>query len=239
MFHVEKSEASPRSEKVETRRFSQSLVTVADPLSPAAEAYRTLRTNLLYAFVDDPPRVIVLTSAGSKEGKSTTCANLGVALAQADKNTLVIDCDLRRPKMHLAFGARNFRGLVDVIAGESDMREAWQEPLPNLKLLTSGTVPPNPAELLGSRRFADFLRGVREVFDYILIDSPPIGAVSDPIILSTQGDAVLLVVDAQRTRKSALRQSLRSLEAVEANVIGTVMNRTEASKTGYGSYQAY
>jgi capsular exopolysaccharide synthesis family protein len=215
------------------------LATIADPMGPVAEAYRTLRTNLFYALVDEPPRVIVLTSPGPKEGKSLTCANLGVVLAQAGKRTLILDCDLRRPTMHRVFGLRNFQGLVDVLTGERASHELWHEPIPGLKVLTSGPLPPNPAETLSSRRFAELLAKAREEFDYVLIDAPPVGAVSDPIILATQGDGVLVVLDAQGTRKGSLRQSLKSLEAVGANVLGTVMNNVDTSKKNCGNYQLY
>jgi receptor protein-tyrosine kinase len=206
-------------------------------MSVAAEAYRTLRANLIYALVDNPPKVIVLTSPGPQEGKSTTCANLGIVLAQADKRTLIIDCDLRKPVVHKVFGMRNIHGVVDVLAEQRRVEEIWQEPLLGLMVLPVGPLPPNPAELLSSRRFADFLAGVRQQFDYVLIDAPPIGLVSDPAVLATQGDGVLLVLDAQKTRKAALRESMRSLEAVGANVLGTVMNNIKKGKGGYYGYK--
>lgn len=216
----------------ESSDLSGRLVTLLDPTSVAAEAYRTLRTNLLYALVDNPPKVIVLTSPGPREGKSTTCANLGVVLAQADKRTLIVDCDLRKPVIHRVFGMRNIRGIVDVLVGQRHLEEVWQEPLVDLKVLSVGPLPPNPAELLSSRRFADFVTDVRERFDYVLIDAPPVGLVSDPAIIATQGDGVLLVLDAQKTRKGALRESMRGLEAVGANVLGAVMNNVKKSKKG-------
>lgn len=237
------SEQSVESGRARRRKavhdLSGRLVTILEPGGVAAEAYRTLRTNLFYAHVDSPPKVIVVTSPGSKEGKSTTCANLGVVLAQADKSTLVLDCDLRRPTMHKVFGLRNFLGLVDVLVGDRNLQDVWQEPLLGLKVVPVGSVPPNPAELLGSRRFAELLDRTREEFDYVLIDAPPAGLVSDPVVLATQADGVLLVVDAQNTRKGSLRQSMRSLEAVEANVLGTVMNGARIPKKAYYGYQPY
>src|SRR5919199_3659353 len=219
-------------EETESDDFSECLITVLDPAAVASEAYRSLRTSLLYSLVDTPPKVVVVTSPGPMEGKSVTCANLGVVLAQADKNTLILDCDLRRPTMHKIFGLRNFRGVVNTFAEELDLSEVWQEPLPGLKVATTGPLPPNPAELLGSGRFAELIGRTRRMFDYVLIDAPPTGAVSDPAILATQGDGVLLVLDAQKTRKRALRGAVRTLEAVGANVLGTVVNNVEASKKG-------
>jgi capsular exopolysaccharide synthesis family protein len=218
---------------------SESLVTVRDPSSAVLESYRTLRTNLLYALVDTPPKVILLTSPGPKDGKSTTCANLGVVLAQADKRTLVVDCDFRKPIMHKLFGLRNVSGIVNVLVGERRLQEVWQEPLAGLKVITTGSLPPNPSELLSSQRFAELLDSVRQDFDYVLIDTPPVAVVSDPTIIASQGDGVLLVIDAQNTRKGAVRQAMRSLEAVGANVLGTVMNNVKASKQGYYSYYRY
>lgn len=212
------------------------LVTLAEPDSYAAETYRTLRTNLLYGFVDDPPRTLVLTSPGRGDGKSTTCANLGVVLAHAGKNTLILDCDMHSPAIHKIFGLRNVRGLVDVLVNELSLPEAWLEPLDNLQVIPVGAVPFNPAELLGSRRFAELLRQARGEFDYVLIDAPPVQLVSDPIILASQVDGVLLVIDAQNTRKGAVRRSIRSLEAVGANVLGTVMNDVKMSGQRYYRY---
>jgi capsular exopolysaccharide synthesis family protein len=219
--------------KKESGDLSERLITVLDPTSEASEAYRDLRASLLYARIDKPPKVIVITSPSLLEGKSTTCANLGVVLAQADKRTLIMDCDLRRPTMHKIFGLENLNGVVDVVAGEYDLSEVCQEPLRGLKVSTTGLLPSNPAEFVGSRQFAKLLGQVRQTFAYVLIDAPPIVSVSDAAVLATQGDGVLLVIDAQHTRKSSLRQAMRSLEAVDASVLGTVMNNVKEGKGGY------
>jgi len=210
------------------------LVAVLDPTGTATEAYRTLRTSLLYALVDDtPPKVIVVTSPDySARGKSTVCANLGVVLAQAGKNTLIVDCDFRRPVMHEIFGLRGTQGITDILAGGHSPQEAYQEPLPDLclKILTVGTLPPNPTELLSSQRLSEFLASVREEFDYVLIDSPPTGLASDTAVLATQGDGVLLTLDAKKTRKGDVRRTVRSLTAVGATVLGTVMNNVKKQR---------
>ena len=187
--------------------------------------------------MDDPPKVITVTSPNPREGKSTLCANLGVVLAQADKNTLIVDCDLRRPLLHKTFGVRNIHGIVNVLVGEHSLEEVSQEPMQGLKVVTVGPLPLNPAELLSSKRFADFLEQVRQDFDYVLLDAPPTELVADPAIIAAQGDGVLLVFDAQNTRKSAVRRSVRSLEAVGANVLGTVMNNVKSTRGGY--HQGY
>jgi capsular exopolysaccharide synthesis family protein len=214
----------------EDKDFSRYLVALTEPNSPAAETYRALRTNLLYGFIDDPPRTIVLTSPGAGEGKSITTSNLGIVLAQAGKSTLIVDCDVRRPAVHKIFGLPNAKGLVDILGEKLQLHEVWQKPLENLNVITTGLIPFNPAELLGSRRFAGFLSQARGEFDYVLMDTSPLQSVSDPIILASQADGVLLVFDAQNTRKRAVVQSIRSLEAVGVNVLGTVMNGAKASK---------
>jgi capsular exopolysaccharide synthesis family protein len=221
---------------VSAEELASRLVTVTDSTNVASEAYRTLRTNLIYSLLDTPPKVIVFTSPGPGEGKSTTCANLGVVLSQAGKEILIVDCDFRKPVMHKFFGMRNFQGVVDVLAGEKRLEEVWREPVEGLKVVPVGPIPPNPSEILGTSRFTDFLSGVRKEFDYVLVDAPPVGMVSDPAILATQGDGVLLILDAQNTRKGSVRQAVRSLEGVGANVLGTVMNNVKASNTGYYSY---
>src|SRR5829696_1715065 len=224
--------------ETETEELAGRLVTVLDPTSVAAEAYRTLRTNLLYsAFVDERAKVIVVTSHGPGEGKSTTCANLGVVLAQAGKNVLILDCDFRKPIIHRFFGLRNLVGVVDVLAGERKLQDVGAEPVKGLRVMPVGHIPPNPSELLGNPRFSELLASLREQFDYVLIDAPPVGLVSDPVILATQGDGVLLVSDAQNTRKGFVRQSMRSLEAVGARVLGTVMNNVKVSNTEYFYYE--
>jgi capsular exopolysaccharide synthesis family protein len=223
------------SDDVEYLDLSKRLVALQEPMGASSEAYRTLRTNLVYSFVDNPPKVIVLTSSGPQEGKSTTCANLGVLMSQADKSTLIVDCDLRKPVMHKFFRIRGTEGIVDILAGERTLQEVWHEPVPGLKVVPVGRKPPNPAELLGSQRFSEFLASVREEFDYVLVDAPPVGLVTDPAILASQGDGVLIVLDAQRTRKGALRRSIRSLQAVGANVLGAVMDNVPTSE-GYYYY---
>jgi capsular exopolysaccharide synthesis family protein len=215
----------------EPRGLSRCLVTVLAPHSIESEAYRTLRTNVLHALTDGTsPRMLVITSPGHKESKSTVCANLGVALAQADKNTLIVDCDLRQPKMHKIFGLQASEGIVDVLAERSPMREVCQEPLPNLKVLAAGTSPPDPAKLIESQRLSRFFDEVREEFDYVLVDSSPAGLVSDPAVLAAQGDGVLLVLNAQKTRKEDVRRTVRNLTAVGATVLGTVMDNVKGSQ---------
>jgi capsular exopolysaccharide synthesis family protein len=216
------------------------LVTVEDPAGIASEGYRALRTRLFYMLADLPPQVIMMTSASPKEGASTTCANLGVALAQADRSTLLIDCDLRNPVLHKIFGLSNIRGLVDVLVGAHDLQAVLEEPFPNLQVVTAGPVPHNPSELLNSERFAELVNQVRQRFDYLLIDSSHVlmdssslGALADPVILATQVDKVLLVLNTQSTKKETLQRAVHTLETGGANLLGTIVNNVKVSTRGY------
>jgi capsular exopolysaccharide synthesis family protein len=220
---------------VESGSISESLVAVLEPFGDVAEAYRYVRANLLYNLAEASSRVIVVTSPGPAEGKSNVCANLGVVLAQAGENTLVLDCNLRRPSIHKIFGLRNTHGIFDVLFAEYKLEESYQEPYPTLglKVLTVGPLPPNPAEVLSSQRFSELLAGVREQFDYVLVDSSPTNLVSDVTAVAAQADGVLLVLDAQKTRKGDARGAVRSLTAVGANIIGTVMNNAKRRQDSY------
>jgi len=233
MIHsIRKIQSFRKREESGPENLAERLVTVANPSSVHSEAYRTLRANLLYAFVSNPPKVILLTSPGPGEGKSTTCANLGVVLAQAGKNTLILDCDFRRPAIHKFFELPNRPGVINVLVGENSLEEVWEEPVEGLKVVPVGPTPPNPAEILSSPDFSEFLSGLRERFDYVLVDTSPIGLVADPAVLATQGDGVLLVLDAQKTRKAAVRRAIRDLKTVGVDILGTVM-RNVNSPDGY------
>lgn len=217
---------------MENDNLSRSLVTALEPASVAAEAYRSLRTNLLCRLAGTSPVVIVITSPRSGEGKSTVCANLGVVLAQGDRDTLVVDCNFRKPIIHEIFGLSGTPGMGDVLAGTHEPREAYQEPYwdSRLKVLTAGALPPDSTELLGSPRSLEVLSGIREGFDYVLIDSPPIGLVSDSAILATHSDGVLLTLDTHTGRKEDAYRAVHDLTAVGANVLGTVMNNVRATR---------
>ena len=220
----------------EVDALSGQLVTLLDPAAVASEAYRSLRTSLLYAVANAPPTVILITSPGLMDGKSTTCANLAVVLAQAGKETLVIDGDLHEPSLHKIFGVPNVNGMVNVLSGEYDLSEMCTELFPGLKVLSTGPIPPNPAELLISGRLAPLIGQARQLFDYVLIDSPPTELVSDPMIIATQADAVILVLNSEETGKGSLHKAMRNLEAVGANVLGTVINKAPKAKPGRYGY---
>jgi capsular exopolysaccharide synthesis family protein len=239
MFGLHRGAGSVASREGEKRNgFPGGLAAAQEPAGVDSEAYRILCTKLFYSLLDSPSKVIVLTSAGRHEGRTTTVANLGVALAQADKNVLILDCDLRNPALHKRFGSKNIRGLVNILVDGQHPQEVWQEPIPRLKMISAGPLPPNPMELLSSRRLTAFLEEMRQEFDYVLVDTPPVG-LSDSFVLAANGDGVLLIVHTQRTRKGALPQAVRDLQSVGANVLGTVMNSYGAPKDDYYSNLRY
>jgi len=210
--------------------------TIPDALG--SEQYRILRTNLLHVARDGSLKTVMVSSPGSEEGKTTVCANLGLSLAQAGKNTLIVDCDLRRPMMHKFFGLKNLYGVVDAVVGGRSPQETWQELLPGLWVMTAGPIPPNPAELLDSEHFAELLDWLRQEFDYVLVDSGPIDLVSDPAILASRVDGVLLVIDPRNSREDHVQRAMRSLGGVGANILGTVMNKVRV-KSAYRRYNDY
>jgi capsular exopolysaccharide synthesis family protein len=213
-----------------------------DPRSFQAEAYRVLRTNLHYANPDAPLRRILVTSAGPGEGKSTTVANLGVAIAQNERAVLLVDTDLRRPMLHTMFRQPNSPGLSSYLAGDALLDAIVQKTaIPNLSIVASGPMPPNPAELLASRRMRDFVGVLSERFDTMVFDSPPVLAVSDACTLAALVDGVLLVVGSGATPQANLRRAKEQLLAVHSRIIGAIVNRFNATASGYSKryYDTY
>lgn len=205
------------------------LVTVALPRSPVSEAYRTLRTNLEFSSLDKPIKTMVVTSPGPEEGKSTTLANLAVALAQAEKEVILVDCDLRRPSQHEIFGLQNGVGLTTMVVDEEAMAEPpLQETIvPGLWLLPSGPLPPNPSELLGSRRMEEIIAVLAKRADRVMFDAPPIIAVTDAAVLSSKVDGVLMVISAGATKRDHAQKAKTLLEKVNAHLVGAVLNNVK------------
>jgi non-specific protein-tyrosine kinase len=202
------------------------LITLTDPRSAAAEAYRTLRTNLTFASLDSPLETLVVTSVAADEGKSRVLANLAVAMAQGERRTIVVDADLRRPGLHQAFGVSNERGLTTLLL-EQDDQEApplIDVAVPNLRLLTSGPLPPNPADILGSRRMEAAIDTLKAQSDIVLLDAPPVVAVTDAAILGTKADGVLLIVRAGQTRREHALRAKELLERAHVRIVGAVLN---------------
>lgn len=217
------------------------LATIKSPKSPAAEAYRTLRTNIQFSSFDNKIKTIVITSSGPAEGKTTTSCNLAIATAQAGKRTILLDCDMRNPKIHKVFELSNQTGLSDVLIGEVNYYEAVHNTeVENLRVLSSGTRPPNPAELLSSEKMKKFLESLKENYDYIIIDTPPIIMVTDAQILSRYADGCLLVIASGEADKNAAIKAKELLEKVDAKILGVVLNKLDTKRKGYyGQYYNY
>lgn len=210
--------------------------------APESEAYRTLRTNIQFSSVDNPIRSLLVSSSSPGEGKSTTTANLAVVLAQTGQSVIVVDTDLRRPVLHKVFGVPNNVGLTNaLLAGENLSLEAYLQPteLDTLKVLTSGPIPPNPSELLGSHRMQRLVEVLANAADIVIFDSPPVLAVTDAVVLGRQVDGVLLVVDSGNTREHALFQAAAELQKTGANVLGVALNRLDSRRGGYYYYYYY
>jgi len=216
----------------------ESLITISNPRSPISEAYRTLRTNLEFSSLDKPLKTMVVTSAGPEEGKSTTLANLAVTLAQAEKKVILVDCDLRRPSQHEIFGVGNGVGLTSMVVDEEAFKNPplQETPVPNLKLLPSGPLPPNPSELLGSRRMEEIIATLREKADLVLFDAPPIIAVTDAAVLASKVDGVLLVISAGTTKRDHAQRAKALLEKVNARLVGAVLNNVRMDITLHRYY---
>jgi polysaccharide biosynthesis transport protein len=219
------------------------LALVEDVRSPVAESYRHLRTSLLLSSAGQPPKTILITSSQPSEGKTTTAANTAFILAKTGAEVLIIDCDLRRPRLHVNFELQNTRGLTNWLSGETDLDGLIQtyDKQPNLKLLTSGPVPPNPAELLGSEQMRSLLGILRERFAHILIDSPPAISFTDASILATMVDGVVLVVHGGRSSRAVVRRAKQQLLDVGANIFGIVLNNVKIESHDYysGYYSNY
>lgn len=213
------------------------LITLSDPRSPAAEAYRTLRTNLTFAALDRPIGTLIVTSAAPGEDKSTVLANLAVTMAQGERRTILVDADLRRPVLHQIFGVTNEQGLTTMIVDESTLSSPplMDVGVENLWLVPSGPLPPNPADLLGSRRMEKVITTLKERADIVLFDTPPVIAVTDTAVLGTKVDGVLLVVCAGRTRREHLQRAIGLLERVHVRVVGAVLNNAPRG-VGWGGY---
>lgn len=213
------------------------LITIRNPNSAGAEAFRTLRTNIQFSSIDKRAQVVCITSAGPGEGKSTVAANLAVVMAESGKKTLLIDCDLRKPTQHKVFSVSNIAGISDLLAGKVVFEKAVQDSgVNNLEILVSGTKPPNPSELLASSKIKKFITALRMMFDFIIIDTPPVLLVTDPQLLADYTDGYLLVLASGQVDKDAAAKAQDLLEKVNAKILGAVLNKFETSKGGYYGY---
>ena len=210
------------------------LIVQNDPKSPISESYRAIRTNLQFAGAGKQMKYIAFTSSVPGEGKSTTISNIALTMAQDGKKVLLIDNDLRKPRQHKIWGLLN-KGLTNMIAMGAPFDEVVQKDVfPNLAVLTSGPIPPNPSELLGSSKMNTILKEIGEPYDYVLLDLPPILAVTDAAIVGNMADGVVLVVRSGLTVPEEAKESKKRLEAGHANILGVVLNGVPTEKRGYG-----
>lgn len=223
-----------KKQLISTRR---KLITKLSPKSPISEQFRTIRTNINFSVVDQEVRSLMVTSSGPVEGKSTTAANLAVVFAQAGKRTLLVDADMRKPTIHYTFGLTNSFGLTNVLTRQMELAEAVNPTdVEHLHVLPSGPIPPNPAELLGSRAMQQFFEMVMEEYDLVVFDTPPVLAVTDAQVLANKCDGTVLVVSSGKTEIDAATKSKELLTAAQAKLLGVVLNNKKSKDTQYYYY---
>jgi len=218
----------------------QELVCLHSPKSIASESFRGIRTNILFSSAGSAPQVILMTSPGPGEGKTITTANLAITMAQAGSKVVLIDCDLRRPKIHHLFGVSRARGLTNLLVGRDGIEKTVVHTrIPNLDLFVSGPLPPNPSEMLGSARMGALIKELRKRYTRILIDSPPITAVTDAMVLSRYADGVVVVIRAGDTVREVAKNGVQQLRAVGAHILGGILNAVDIGRDKYYYYYYY
>lgn len=210
---------------------------MTNPKSSTAEQYRTIRTNIQFSSIDKEIRTIMVTSASPAEGKSTTTANLAVVFAQQGKRVLLVDADLRKPTAHYTFGMNNVFGLTNVLTKQTELNEAIKQSKEDkLDILTSGPIPPNPAELLSSRAMEEFLKKSKELYDVVIFDTPPVLAVTDAQVLANKCDGTVLVVSSGKTEKESAQKTKELLTNAQAKILGVVLNNKKMDSNDYYYY---
>jgi capsular exopolysaccharide synthesis family protein len=220
--------------------YSSDRLAVIDNRSSAAEAYRVVRTSMLLSAAGNPPKTVLVTSGQPGEGKTTTVVNTAISLAQLGASVLIVDCDLRKPSVHKVFGLEHSKGLSTYLSRDIDVDELITKlQIPNLSVLPCGPIPPNPAELISSERMKGLLRALCQRYDHVLIDSPPLIHVTDPVILSSLVDGVILVVHGGKSTRAVTQRARQELAAVGAKVFGVVLNNVDVRRDGYDDYYYY
>jgi capsular exopolysaccharide synthesis family protein len=217
--------------------FPVELATSDYPKSMLSEAYRSIRTSILLSSSGNPPKTIAVSSPNPGEGKTTTVMNTAIVLSQNGARVIIIDADMRKPRVHKVFGKENGVGLSSFLSGNAELEEVVQKSkIPDLYYIPSGPIPPNPSELLGSALFKKMIEGLTSRFHYLIIDSPPLLAFSDSVIISTNVDGVVMVVIGGKTPRETLKRSKEILLQVDARILGVVINRARMRGAEYGSY---
>ncbi|OCA88913.1 CpsD/CapB family tyrosine-protein kinase [Pseudobacillus wudalianchiensis] len=213
------------------------LIAKTDPKSPISEQYRTIRTNILFSSVDQEIRSLMVTSAGPGEGKSTTTANLAIVFAQQGKKVLLVDADMRKPTMQYTFNTSNTIGLTNVLAKQKVLEAAvFETDVDGLDLLSSGPIPPNPAELLGSKAMAELVQEAYDQYDVVIFDTPPVLAVTDAQVLANQCDGTVLVINSGKTEIDGASKAKELLESAKAKLLGVVLNNRKLKESSYYYY---
>lgn len=210
------------------------LITLTEPRSEAAEAFRSLRTNLMFSSVENPIHTLLVTSSAQPDGKSNLLANLAVTLAQGGNKTILVDCDLRRPTQHEIWGISNERGLTNMMLDETAMSSPplANTEVDNLQILPSGPLPPNPADVLSSQRMVNLIGVLKARANYVLFDAPPVLAATDAALLGAKVDGVLLVVRGGHTRRDHTARARQTLERVHVRIVGAVLSNAPRENTG-------
>ena len=218
----------------------KAIISYNDPKSVISEQYREIRTNIEYSNVDQNTKTILVTSSDKNEGKTTTVSNLAVSFANLNKKVLLIDCDLRNASIHKMFKINNIYGLTDILAKDRAVDKCIQKTeLENLYVLTAGAIPPNPAEILSSEKMKNLIEDLKNIYDYIFIDTPPIGLVTDAGVLSSFIDGVVLVVKSESVEKKYLEETKKKLDAVDARILGAILNSYKSEQKDYNYYSYY
>ncbi|TFJ93061.1 CpsD/CapB family tyrosine-protein kinase [Lentibacillus salicampi] len=213
------------------------LIANLNPRSPVSEQYRTVRTNIQFSSVDEELQVMLMTSAGPGDGKSMTTANLAVVYAQQGKRVLLIDADMRKPTMHYTFRLDNLKGLSNALVGESPLKDViMPTEVDHLDAISCGPIPPNPSELLGSKKMEQIIQEARDIYDIILFDTPPVLAVTDAQILANLCDGSILVVRSKQTENEAAENAIESLQASNTKILGTILNDRTKKESNYYYY---
>jgi polysaccharide chain length determinant protein (PEP-CTERM system associated) len=234
-----KGKPSKEKKKTEAGEVADQLITHLKPKSPISEAYRSLRTQIQYTRAETAPKTILVSSPGPGEGKSTAVANLAIAMSQMGSKTILVDADLRRPVVHNLFGLKRENGLSNYLVGKSDLDDIIKTTqIENLNIITTGILPPNPSEILSSKRMKQFIDELSQKYDYVFFDSPPIIAVTDALVLSPSLDGIVLVLRSEMTDKDAALRALELIENVNAKLLGSLLNDVSSSYM-YGSYYYY
>ena len=219
---------------------AQDLAVHTDPKSATAECLRAVRTNLLFMSPEKPLRTIMVTSSGPQEGKTTTATSLAITMAGSGNRVLLVDADMRRPRIHRIFGLESRAGLSSLILGEGTLGALVQRTqVPGLDVLPCGPVPPNPAELLHTAAFQRLLGEMATGYDRVIIDSPPVGVVADAVVMGTRVDGVLVVLKAGKTSRTVAAHAVKQLRDVNAPIFGAVLNDLDLSDQKYGQYAYY